>query len=997
MKIKKILKRLSITIGVLLVLVLITISIALNFVFTPEKITPTVTDLLNENLDAKVSCERIELTFFSSFPHFGVKLTNGNVVTASIKGRKNDTLAQFDMCRASFNIDKLLRKHNLVVNNLTITNPKVKAVIHKNGKANWNIVKETGTDTIAEDSTAFKINSIFVKKLTVENASIAYHDFVTKAHAKADSLFVTLKAANTDDKLVFSTETSGKHIKFSKDGYRFANNLKAALTTKILYDKKNQKVDFDKSELKLNDIDFVTEGHFKRDTITHEVQTDLILEMKVPSLKTLWETVPEYIIKKEDIDVRGNVVLKATAKGIYSKDRLPLTDITFKIDNGVLKYNKFAGEIRHLEGDLHALLNFDKPEASILTIKQLLLEGTGVDLKGNATVTNLLKDPEIDSNIKGDLDLTTLKKKFPFAKDIEAKGLAHIDINAVFKSNDIMNSNFNNMKVKGNSLFTNLLINDPKDTIYVQTKKTELVFGRKAEDEANRKSFGKIAATDLTVNYKNQHNIKLAGLDVKLRAKKQRDSMSKLAAEIRLTNLKYSGSDKIRGVIRKASITAELSPRSTKGRPAISTTFTVDSAGVWQDKKFVGIKNGNYKLLVQKNRDSIWMPRGYVEFNNLYAYTPEFALPLRMEHSKISINNRAITLRNAHIFFGNSDVTLTGQINNMLAKKSPDKKVDATLTLTSNFIDANEIMAIMNTETAAKEQQPDFKQVAEHKLHDPKNVSNKKTVFKIPANINFVFNSDIKKLHYGTLDLQDLKGVLKVEEGHLKLNHFELTTLAAKLTTSLNYSVVNDRRAKVDFDLNLHDIEMANIAKVMPAMDSLFPMTKSFVGKGHLRMQGSALLNRRMDVIIPSVTSIAALQATDIMVLDGETFKEMAKTLMFKQKDKNTINTLNMEMIIEKSHMEVLPALVEIDRYTLAVGGMQNLDMSYNYHVSVLKSPIPFKTGVDIKGSNLDDYKISLTKAKYKYYFTDKERLKEKADESIINKKKDILAKLEFN
>ncbi|MFP5437316.1 MAG: AsmA family protein [Bacteroidia bacterium] len=995
MKTRKIIKRVSITLVSIITLLLIIIAVAINFVFTPERITPTVIGILNDKLDAKVSCHSIELTFFSTFPRFGVKLQDGCVVTPGYNGHKPDTLAQFDLCRASFNAEKLWRKHDLVINRLLITNPKVKAVIHKNGSANWNIVKETPEDTTTVDSTAFEIKSIFIKKLQVENASIAYHDFVTKAHAKTDSVNIELKAANTDKDMLLTTETSGRHISFSKDGYSFARKLKADFSTKIHYDKKNHKVDFDRSTIKINDVDFVTEGHFKRDTVTNEVYTDVVLEMKVPSLQTLWETIPAHLIQKDGIDLKGNVVLKATSKGIYSKKHMPVTDITFKIDKGELRYKNFPGEIRHLEADLHALLNFDKPELSNLTVKQIYLEGTGVDLKGNASVTSLLKDPHIDTNIKGDLDLTTLKKKFPIAKEIDAKGLAHIDINAVFKSNEVMDGKYNNMKVKGNSVFTNLIVSDPKDTIYLDTKKTELVFGRKAEDDANRKSFGKITATDLTLKYKNQHNVTLAGLNVKLKAKLQKDSLPKMAAEISLKNLKYNGVQKIRAVIRKASITAELSPRSTKDRPAISTTFTVDSAGVWQDKKFVGIKNGNYKLLVRKNRDDIWMPRGVVEFNNLYAYTPEFAMPVRMEHSAITVNNRAITLKNAHLFFGNSDVTLSGKINNILAKKSPDKKIDATLTLTSNFIDANEIMAIMDAQAPEKEKQPDFKDVAERKEHRRRNGMHKKTVFKVPENINFTFNSDIKQLHYGETEMKDLKGVLKIEDGHLKLNHFELTTLAARLDASLNYAAVSDRRAKIEFDFNLHDVEMANIAKVMPAMDTLFPMTKSMVGKAHLRMQGTAQLNRRMDVIIPTVTSIAALQATDIMVLDSETFKEMAKTLMFKDKDTKTISQLNMEMIIENSHMEILPALVEIDRYRLVVGGIQNIDLSYNYHLSVLKSPIPFKTGVDIKGKLLD-YKISLSKAKYKYYYTDSERLKEKADETIINKKKNILAALHF-
>ncbi|MCC9168803.1 hypothetical protein [Pontibacter harenae] len=88
--------------------------------------------------------------------------------------------------------------------------------------------------------------------------------------------------------------------------------------------------------------------------------------------------------------------------------------------------------------------------------------------------------------------------------------------------------------------------------------------------------------------------------------------------------------------------------------------------------------------------------------------------------------------------------------------------------------------------------------------------------------------------------------------------------------------------------------------------------------------------------------------------------------------------------------MNILPALLEIDRYKLAVGGVQNLEMSHNYHISVLESPVPFKTGLDVIGKYAD-FKFNITTAKYKYYFSDEERLIKKAYPAIINKKKEIL------
>ena len=68
---------------------------------------------------------------------------------------------------------------------------------------------------------------------------------------------------------------------------------------------------------------------------------------------------------------------------------------------------------------------------------------------------------------------------------------------------------------------------------------------------------------------------------------------------------------------------------------------------------------------------------------------------------------------------------------------------------------------------------------------------------------------------------------------------------------------------------------------------------------------------------------------------------------------------------VDNGAVKVYPFVVEIDRYRAAVGGTQNLDMSFNYHVSILKSPLPFKAGVDLYG-NLDKVKFRITRAKYK-------------------------------
>ena len=48
------------------------------------------------------------------------------------------------------------------------------------------------------------------------------------------------------------------------------------------------------------------------------------------------------------------------------------------------------------------------------------------------------------------------------------------------------------------------------------------------------------------------------------------------------------------------------------------------------------------------------------------------------------------------------------------------------------------------------------------------------------------------------------------------------------------------------------------------------------------------------------------------------------------------------------------------------MSGIQNLDMSFKYHVSVLKSPFLIRLGLDLYGDDFDNMKFKIGRAKYK-------------------------------
>ena len=120
-----------------------------------------------------------------------------------------------------------------------------------------------------------------------------------------------------------------------------------------------------------------------------------------------------------------------------------------------------------------------------------------------------------------------------------------------------------------------------------------------------------------------------------------------------------------------------------------------------------------------------------------------------------------------------------------------------------------------------------------------------------------------------------------------------------------------------------------------------------------------AVLDSNLNVKIPSLKAAMHIKGDSLVLMDGETFAEISKTLMFKNKKRNVFDSISVNLTVQDGNVTVYPFLLQIDRYKAAVGGTQGLDMNFNYHISVLKSPLPFKAGVNITG-NLDKMKIRI-------------------------------------
>jgi hypothetical protein len=370
---------------------------------------------------------------------------------------------------------------------------------------------------------------------------------------------------------------------------------------------------------------------------------------------------------------------------------------------------------------------------------------------------------------------------------------------------------------------------------------------------------------------------------------------------------------------------------------------------------------------------------GNLIFDTFRLRTPDFPLPILILHTDVGITSRTFSLKNAKFHLGNTDMLVSGQLDNFKRFMFNDGTLRGNINLKSHIFDANQLMAAMNNEivdTAARRGRPraegDTTQrersreresartqevVASADVSDDKmfevnlEVPEEMPLFMIPRTLNLSMNVDIDTLFFKKNTLRSLHGEAEVRDEFLRLNQFRLFNGGGQMDIVMAYKARSLQEAHVWVDVEIDKTEIQELLKLYPEIQDEMPITKSLEGLVDISLTASAMLDSAMNVDLSRTKASCNLHGKNLVLLDGETFTEIAKMLRFKNKGRNLIDSLSVDLVVNNNKIEIFPFKLTMDRYILAVGGTQDLDMNYDYHITVLRSPIPFTMGINISGT----------------------------------------------
>ncbi len=152
------------------------------------KIVALVKEQANANMNALMNFdEDISLSLIKSFPNLSVGIKNLSI--SGVGDFDGDTLYSAASTDLTLDIISVIKGAQIQIRQITLDQPRIKALVLSDGRANWDITKaDTSAGAEPVDTSASKFN-IKLKSFEIKNGYIVYDD-------KEGDMFSELKGMN---------------------------------------------------------------------------------------------------------------------------------------------------------------------------------------------------------------------------------------------------------------------------------------------------------------------------------------------------------------------------------------------------------------------------------------------------------------------------------------------------------------------------------------------------------------------------------------------------------------------------------------------------------------------------------------------------------------------------------------------------------------------------------------------------------------------------------
>ena len=991
-----------ISVGSLLTLIIVGVAVLCWLLFTPARLTSIVNSLAKDYILCENHFGNVSLSLFKTWPNVGVQiddvvLINPYQVPAddvlAACAIHDDTLARVKSLTVGLDLKAFLKDRSVVVHQVRLDDTRANLYTAPDGWSNLDIFPPSTDEEEPDNQESQLPDVVQLEKISINNLSAQYCNLPQRMLAEVGGLDLDIKGsllhsvidadlkATVDKLLVDMRDSTGNSslcahandLELRAEGQGATDSLQGRLrlvmpsgmvsagqqtfTTEAMLASRHDlltldvpfhanvdkmRFTLDDASLSLTDYEIGVQGYVAMARDDKPMNVDLRLQADRWQVGDLIAILPSFITQSlSGMKVDGKASLSGHVHGVVADGRLPLVDADVTLEKGSFSAPKMLPEpLRAINAKLSANLNLSTDTAfsgiSKMDIQQLdaRLGHSSVSITG--TVDDLMGDMLVDARLKGNLNLPDLRPFLPDTMPIDLAGTSRIDLTAKSRLSALTAVDLNKIRLGGNMHFKDL--NVRWDSIHASSPQLS-------------------AAVALPTKRHSRTVAELIGLHVvggKLDVNMENTGMT---AQVSHPDIRV-------GI-----------PNILDDRVPLAAAFNIGASklNVYMDSMIVYSDtlrlNGSVRNdTTQDNILKQWNPVADIEVHRAVLSMSNASEAVRMPWFKAAYRPESTRIEHADVLWGVSDYHLDGTLYGLEDWLSHKAMLRGDINFTSQYADVDQLMAILSGMGS------DEDTLQQQRVED--NVPKEANPFIVPKDVRVKLNTNITRCIAFGNDLSELGGSLTVNDGVAVLEQIGFTCKAARMQLTGIYESPRVNNLFVGLDFHLLDIQIDELLDMIPTIDTLVPMLKAFKGQANFHLATECNLDAFYQPKMSTLLGAAAINGKDLVVMDNQSVATMAKLLQFKnwrEKDNNIgIDSISVEAQVFRKEIMVYPFLLNLHNYQLCIAGQHNLAKNCTYHLELLKSPLPLRLAIDVKG-NLSKPKIELGDIRYgEMYIPDK-------------------------
>jgi hypothetical protein len=327
---------------------------------------------------------------------------------------------------------------------------------------------------------------------------------------------------------------------------------------------------------------------------------------------------------------------------------------------------------------------------------------------------------------------------------------------------------------------------------------------------------------------------------------------------------------------------------------------------------------GNLSSVETKKAESI-TASGNLSLSNFAYAAKDLPVEVAVPEGALTMSPQKFSLNKFMLKIGQSDMSFTGSIENMLSYVFSDGTIKGNLNISSKYLDLNPFMA--------EEDGAEQKQTAKD--------TSKMQAVELPKNVYFVMNASFNKILFDNLTLENVKGVITLENQILKMNKLEMNTLDGKLTATGSYNGSSAEAPSIAFNLDINDFTIAKTYQSFVSVQTLAPMAKYLNGKFSAKLNMTSPLDNTMTPDWNEFYSTGVLNIDKAQVEGFEPLNKVADAIKVDALRNPSLNKINPSFKVEHGKFILSPFTFAVLNNDVTFSGTTGMDKSIDYNMEV--------------------------------------------------------------